>query len=290
MCRMGVADVVRALGGVASLEQLRPRGFGRAAILEARRAGLLMPVRRSWCAVPDADSRLVQAVRMRGQLTCISATAAMGIWTLDDGRLHVAVPANGSRLNPRAPHAPPAIGDPAVALHWRSRTSAPTMARQPLADVLLHVVECQPPDRALAVLDACLHDGRCSEPWLLRLLQASAKGRVLASQVDIGAGSGLESLARHRFRAAGVRVRTQVEMPGLGPRDLLLGDRLWVELDGREHHTSVREFARDRRIDRELQHRGGTILRFAAEDVTHHWDRTFATVMAFVRADRHRRR
>ncbi|WP_425843311.1 hypothetical protein [Agrococcus sp. TSP3-2-1] len=287
---MAIQDAVRALGGVASLAQLRARGFGRPAVLDARRAGTLVAVRRAWVAVPDADPRLVQAVRMRGQLTCISATSAMGIWTLEDGRLHVAVPGNGSRLNPRERGAPAAIDDPEVALHWRGRTRAPELARQPLADVLLHVVECQPTELALAVLDACLHERRCTLPWLRRLLEGSERGRLLASLLDAGAGSGLESIFRYRCRSIGLRVRTQVEVPGLGPRDFLLGDALWVELDGREHHTRVDDFPRDRRIDRELQLRGGTVLRFAYEDVIHEWPRTEATLLDVVRRDRHRRR
>ncbi|ROR64936.1 DUF559 domain-containing protein [Agrococcus jenensis] len=287
---MSIDGVVRSLGGVASLEQLRSRGFGRADVLDARRAGLLIAVRRAWCAVPDADAQLVQAVRMRGQLTCISATRAMGIWTLDDGRLHVAVPGNGSRLNPRVPGAPAATADPAVTLHWRGRTRAPQLARQPLGDILLHVVECQPPALALAVLDACLHERRCSVRWLVARLQASARGRALAPLLDAGAGSGLESIARHGFRAAGLAVRTQVDVPGLGPRDFLIGDRLWVEIDGRAFHTRVQDFPRDRRIDRELQRAGGTVLRFLPEDVLHHWPRTLETVLDFVRRDRHRRR
>lgn len=214
----------------------------------------------------------------------------MGIWTMDDGRLHVAVPGNGSRLNPRIRGGLPATRDPGVALHWRARTRAPQLARQPLGDVLLHVVECQSPPFALAVLDACLHERRCSARWLLELLQRSSRGRALAPLLDPGAGSGLESIARYGFRAAGIGVRTQVDVPGLGPRDILIGERLWVEIDGRAFHTRVADFPRDRRIDRELQRDGGVVLRFLPEDVLFHWDSTLATVLEFVRRDRHRRR
>ncbi|WP_306232604.1 hypothetical protein [Agrococcus beijingensis] len=156
--------------------------------------------------------------------------------------------------------------------------------------MLLHVVECQPPELALAVLDACVHDRRRTAEHLARLLSGTERGRLLATLLDGGAGSGLESIARYRFRSHGLRVRTQVDVPGLGPRDLLLGDRLWIEIDGREHHTRVADFPRDRRIDRELQRSGGISLRFAYEDIMHRWPRTIATVLDFVRRDRHRRR
>ncbi|WP_413318710.1 hypothetical protein AA0Z99_01265 [Agrococcus sp. 1P02AA] len=286
---MSIDELVRALGGVVSLDDLREHGIAREQVVEARMAGLLNSVRRAWVAVPDAAPELVQAVRMRGQLTCISATASMGLWTKADGKLHVAVPGNGSRLNPRVRGGLAAIDDPSVVLHWRGRTE-PGRAMQSLDDALLHVVECQPPALALAVLDASVRRERTTVSALRGLLGGSERGRLLRELVDPGAGSGLESIARYGFRAAGLRVETQVDLPGFGPRDFRIGERLWIELDGREHHTRVADFARDRRIDREVQRRDEIMLRFAYEDVMERWPDTLATVLEIVRDDRHRRR
>ncbi|QCR18642.1 hypothetical protein C1N71_03570 [Agrococcus sp. SGAir0287] len=287
---MDVEQTVGRLGGIASLEQLRARGFGRADVVEARRRGGLRKVRRGWCAVPDADADAVAAVRVRGQATCITAARALGLWTVDDGRLHVAVPGNGSRLNPRQEGAPPAHHDPTVVVHWRARTAAPTMARQPLRDVLVHVAECQPPDLALAVLDSAVRQGRCSLGWLRRVLSDSARGRELATVVDGSADAGGESIVRWRLRAARVRAIPQFRVEGLGRRDFLVGERLIVEIDGREHHALVEGFARDRWLDRELQLRGYDVLRFTYAEILHDWDRVLATIMRAVDADRHRDR
>lgn len=287
---MELEVTIERLGGIASLEQLRARGFDRADILAARHRGGVVKVRRGWCALRTADADAVAAVRIRGQATCITATRALGIWTHDDGRLHVAIPGNGSRLNPRLDGAPPAHLDSSVAVHWRARTAAPTMARQPLRDVLQHVVECQPPELALAVLDSAVHTGRCSLGWLRRAIGGTARGRELAPVVDQTADAGGESIMRWRLRAAKVRVIPQFRVEGLGRRDFLLGDRLIVEIDGREHHAMVEGFARDRWLDRELQLRGYDVLRFTYAEVLYDWDRVLATIMRMVDADRHRTR
>lgn len=287
---MDVEQALESLGGVASLEQMRARGLGRAEILEARRRGAVFKVRRGWCALRTADTHVVAAVRIRGQATCITATRALGLWTFDDGRLHVAVPGNGSRLNARSDEAPPAHLDDSVRVHWRVRTTAPTMARQPLRDVLQHVVECQPPELALAVLDSAVHEGRCSQEWLRRVLDDSVRGRLLVAEVDAGAGAGGESIVRWRLRQEGIRVRTQVWIDDLGPRDFVVGDRLVVEIDGREHHALVEGFARDRWLDRELQLRGYDVLRFTYAEVLHDWPRVLADIRRMVSADRHRTR
>lgn len=282
-----VESEVRRLGGVACLDRLRARGIGRADILQARRDGLVIKVRRGWCAVRDADARLVEAVRMRGQLTCISATAAMGIWTLEDERLHVACPGNGSRLNPRHDSAPPALDDPAVVVHWGRSTRARTLARQSLRDVVLHVVACQPPERALAVLDSLLQKGRCTRAWLESVLSESAQGSLLRPHVVDDAGSGLESMTRWGFIQEDIPFRTQVWIPGLGPRDFLVGERLLVEIDGREHHATVEGFERDRRLDREAQAIGYDLLRFTSVDVVHQWPRMLGTIHRYMAAGLH---
>lgn len=286
---MDVVSTISALGGLASLEQLRDRGFDRADVLDARRAGKAFRVRRGWYAVPGADERAIQAVRIRGQLTCVSAARALGLWAMDDGRLHVALPGNGGRLNPRVDGAPPAHLDPAVCVHWRA-TTVPGDARQPLRDILLHVVACQPPELALAVLDSAVREGRCTLTGLQRLLQVSERGRVLADHIDPGAGSGGESIFRWKMRSSGIRIESQFRVGRLGPRDFLVGDRLIVEIDGREHHAQVAGFTRDRRLDRELQAHGYDVIRFTSMEVTGEWDRVFNTVMRFVRCDRHRSR
>ncbi|GAA4384150.1 hypothetical protein GCM10023152_34630 [Agromyces bauzanensis] len=99
--------------------------------------------------------------------------------------------------------------------------------------------------------------------------------------------SGLETIARllvHRLR---VLVRTQVEMPGVRRVDLLVGDRLVIELDGRAFHSGE-DFERDRVQDLELMLRGYLVVRLSYRMVTDDWDRTHRAVRELVARGLHR--
>ena len=218
---------IAGLGGVAPLEQLRAAGWSLQGITAARRSGRIHHVRRGWYALPGADHRLVEAVRIRGQLTCISVAAMMALWVWDDRRLHVAVPGNGGRLNPRQRGGPAPVDDPGVVLHWRDRTAAPAMARQTLREVVQHVVECQPAPLALAVLDSALHQRRATERWMRGAIGHLPRGKVLADCLDAGAGAGGESILRWRLRAAGIAFETQVVVPGLYRADVGSARACW---------------------------------------------------------------
>ena len=163
------------------------------------------------------------------------------------------------------------------------------MARQTLREILLHVVECQPPHLALAVLDSAVHSGRASAGFVRSAVSETRRGAVLASCLDPGAGAGGESILRWHLRAAGIGFRTQVLIEGLYRSDFLIGRRLIVEVDGREHHGMLAGFERDRRLDRELQLRGYVILRFTYRELLDDPGRVIATILAVVRSDRHRR-
>lgn len=287
---MELEERIARLGGVASIEQLRAVGFDLSAVTAARRLGSVLHVRRGWYSVPGADSRLVEAVRIRGQLTCISAAAAMGLWVWDDRRLHVGVPGNGGRLNARRRGGPRPPDDPGVILHWRDRTAAPSLARQTLREVLEHVVECQPPALALAVLDSVLEQRRATRSWVEAAVGHLPRAAPLISALDPGSGAGGESILHWHLRAAGIAFETQVQIDGLYRADVRIGSSLLVEVDGREHHATVAGFERDRALDRALQARGYVVLRIAYRELLFEPERVMAVILAVVRAGRHRRR
>ncbi|UPU87515.1 endonuclease domain-containing protein [Demequina sp. TMPB413] len=54
---------------------------------------------------------------------------------------------------------------------------------------------------------------------------------------------------------------------GIGRVDLMVGDAVVVEVDGRHYHSDPIAFVADRRRDRALQELGFRVLRFAASEV-----------------------
>jgi very-short-patch-repair endonuclease len=78
-----------------------------------------------------------------------------------------------------------------------------------------------------------------------------------------------------------------VELPSIGRVDLVVGDRLIIELDGREHHSGGDAFALDRRRDAMAAAQGFRILRFSYAQVVHEWDSVEAAVLAVVQSGQH---
>ena len=98
--------------------------------------------------------------------------------------------------------------------------------------------------------------------------------------------SGLESVFIDGLRRIGLTVRQQVLIDGHRV-DVLVGDRLVVQLDGFAHHQAS-DRRRDIRADARLTLRGYTVLRFDFQQVYFDWDYVEATVLAAVAQGRHR--
>jgi very-short-patch-repair endonuclease len=81
-----------------------------------------------------------------------------------------------------------------------------------------------------------------------------------------------------------------VVIAGVGRVDLLIGERLVLELDGAEWHTGIDAIERDRRRDRELVARGYLVMRVTYRQLLERWDEVEAQILRLVRRDEHRRR
>jgi len=79
-----------------------------------------------------------------------------------------------------------------------------------------------------------------------------------------------------------IPIRQQIYVAGR-PVDLLIGERLVVQIDGYKHHSSSAQRTKDVALDAELVLRGYTVLRFTYAQVVHDWDfveRTIARAIA----------
>jgi very-short-patch-repair endonuclease len=155
-------------------------------------------------------------------------------------------------------------------------------------DALRQMIACCDLRASVVAVDSAINRGIASREVVMRLLERTARGRQVARHVDPKAESGLETLARLALRRLQLRVRTQVKIAGVGRVDLLIGDRLVLELDGEAWHDRPGDFEEDRRRDRALVVAGYLVLRASYRQVMDEWQVIERQIVTIVRSGRHR--
>jgi very-short-patch-repair endonuclease len=256
-------------GDIAHSAEVRAAGFSRQIMADAVAQGLLRRVRRSWLVGPAADELLVRAVAAGGRLSCVSAAARRGLWVPTHSALHIAVKPTASRV-PRE----------GIVAHW-SIGPAP-VGRYAVEDHLLNALllsaECLHRDLALTVWESAVRRGLVQTDVLARVDWRSLRARAVAEACSALSDSGLESIFFARVLTLGVSIRQQVWIDG-HPVDFLIGERLVVQLDGFEHHSSPAARRRDTDADARLVLLGYTVLRFDYQQVMFEWERVEAVLV-----------
>ena len=250
-------QILGAVGGVALTRVVVAKGAGESAIRSAVRSGAVVRLERGLLALPGADPELVAARHARALITCVSAAPRFQLWTLRPATGPHYWHSNGRRTNSCVSHRTPltqAGAQGAVAA---------------LPDVLLHALLCLPPLESLVMVESAYNRGDIDLTFLLRHLVGNrcGKARDVVAQVEHGADSLLETLARILFRDAGIATETQVWIDGIGRVDFLLEGFLIVEIDGLAFHLESRQFKKDRRRDNSAVVQGLPVLRFFYDDV-----------------------
>ncbi|MDF1478715.1 DUF559 domain-containing protein [Leifsonia sp. H3M29-4] len=273
---MDVAAHLRSTEPAARASALIRAGFTRAGLRSAVASGAVVQVRPGWLAIPDAPIEIVAAVRLGGRLGCVYLADHLGLWAPASDVLHVAVPQHAGRA---------LVGTPGVVLHWRSArwrdNPSPLESR---ADMVKQLATCLASEDAVATIDSALHAGAVS--WL-EVESALASVPSMLAEIDGAAESGGESLARCRLRRRGIPVRAQVRIGTLGRVDLLVGDRLVLEIDGRRWHTDPSSFERDRERDLELAILGYRVIRLSHLQVTLDWARAERGILQLIARREH---
>lgn len=245
-----------------------------------------MRIRHGYYARADARSDIVRAVRLGGRLTSYSALRALGVWCPPgDGRMHVAVSAHAHELRD------PDSGGPLVArddlvVHWKC---APAPRRRritgilPVAEAIAHLPSDLDGAQLVAVMDSAVRERVVSTAQLATGFGSSVRLRSALTRSDPAAESGAESVARIRLADAGIQTRLQVRF-GSYRVDLLVPDRVVVEVDGREFHDDRTRFERDRRRAAELTRLGLHVLHFSYSQVMYDWPRCLAAVRTAIAA------
>ncbi|WP_336716003.1 endonuclease domain-containing protein [Arthrobacter sp. USHLN218] len=266
------ADVVR-LGGTARYADLMRAGHSRLRIQAAVRSGAVQLVRRGLAGVADGAPEIRTALKVNGLITCISAAKELRLWTIKDAECLHLWSDHGGLPKSVATHRSALVGDRLPG------------AYVPVVDAVLHALRCRPPLEALVLAESAVRRGAVSQAELVRHLPGPRNGarRAVVHRIGKDADSPLEVIARELFRAAGLRVETQVEIRGLGRVDLLIEGRLIVELDGMDFHWTRDAFRKDRRRNNEGVLSGLPTLRYVYEDVVFRPQAVLAQVVSVLR-------
>jgi very-short-patch-repair endonuclease len=261
------------MADVISSRRLREAGLSTHAIARRVRDGSLIRLRRGMYARPGVADEVADAVRVGGKLTCVSALAFHGVWTMPHPDLHVLV-SSGVAVAPRVGHR----------LHWtHARLDLEHAVDSPTHAVAV-AVECLDLRAAVVAIDSALNRWLITRTELERILFATPRGRLLLPKIDGTAESGIETLARLALRRRRLRVRTQVPIARVGRVDILIGDRLVLEVDGREWHA---DFESDRARDRTLVALGYLVIRASYRQVMHDWPLIEAQITELTRRREH---
>ncbi len=274
---MDPVATVTAAGGLAPIAHLRSMGCSEYSLTVAVRAGLLNRVRNGWYTTLDAGSPRVVAVRSGGRLTGISALHDFGAWILDPPRsIHVAVPEHSS-AKPAGPH---------VSLHWEDPWDPPSRPGvAALTDSLVRLALDESLEVSVPCFDWALATNRLDQIDFERvLLRLPRVLHGIASLVDGRSQSILESVARVRLQRSGWRVRTQVGVGLFGAIDVVIEDRVALELDGRAFHEST--FESDRRKDLAITIEGRHPIRVSMSILREAWPDVEKAIAAALAARR----
>jgi very-short-patch-repair endonuclease len=258
-------DWLSARDGVARRDRILHAGFPVAVLRTFVRVGHARMIRRAWVALDVARADLVTAAEAGGRVSCVSLARARGWWMPDgvDANLHLhLLPGSGSA---RMPDDWPGV------LHW-TKPIVPS-GRELTAtveDALAQIAVCLPFDMALVLWESAARKESLAGEALRSVRWTSAVARELAEAVTGLSDSGLETLVVVPLRRWGVRVRQQVVLAGRRV-DVLVGDRLVLQIDGYEHHSSSAQRAKDIAHDAELRLRGYTVLRISYAQIVHDW-------------------
>jgi very-short-patch-repair endonuclease len=277
-----LAAWLSAKDGVAHRDELLRAGFTVARLRAFVRGGSARVIRRAWLALPDADAQLVTAAAAGGRISCTSLARRRKWWMPEavDSALHL-------HLSPKAGSA--RLGDDGNGtLHW-TKPLAPSPRHAlvtSIEDALAHIALCEPFDTAHVLWESASRVEQLAPEYLRSVPWVSVAARELAESVVGLADSGLETLVAAPLRRWGLRVRQQVKIAG-SLVDLLIGDRLVVQVDGYEFHSTSAQRTRDIALDGELRLRGYSVLRFSYAQVVHDWPGVERTIRRAVAARLH---
>lgn len=273
---------------MARTADLRALGVRERELTRAVRAGEVIRLRQGVYSLPDVPTTFRHATAHGGVPGCADAARMHGLWVLDGPGDHVWMGDAG------APHGPCTVltttGEPPTCrMHWDEGVAV-IGELPPVHNVLLQMSQCGSEEDFFAAYESALRLAKISPAgiaWLWRHLPVRMRWLLDIARSD--ADSGLESLVRLRLHRLGISVRTQISIRGVGEVDILIGDRLLIECDGRENHEREQQRHKDLLRDAAAAALGYETLRFDYALIVHDWPRVEAAIVAKIEAGAHLR-
>lgn len=265
--------VLGTLGGVARGTTLQSHGISRPRLARAVRDGDVERLRPGVFGTTAVHAEVRSATQHGGALTCAIALRKHGIWVLnDDARPHVWVGRRGRRFE----HS----GCRCTSHYFRG---AVPLGIVDIETALVQLYQCEGDESFFASLESALNLRKVGRAAVLRIRQAlPASARWLVDLARHDAQSGLESLMYLRLHILGILLASQVVIPGVGRVDFVIGDRLIVEVDGKENHAGSERRHADLVRDATASRLGYETLRFTYAQVIHDWPAVQAAILGAV--------
>lgn len=268
-----LSEVIAHRGGAVRTRTLLRCGATATDVRRAVRTGAIVRLREGVLALPDAPEVVRAAASHGGEVACVSALRARGVWILEGAvpdSLHVWVGVAGRRHTHER-----------CACVTHNDPGGAAFGFVSVAMALVQTARCQGAECFFAAFESA---------WRLGLLTSQMRADVRAGLparmrwlVDIArpdADSGLESLLRLRLHRLGIPLQTQVWISEMGGRvDFLLDGILILETDGRENHEGPSRRHRDLMRDARAAAAGYETLRFDYAMVIHNWPVVEAAIL-----------
>ena len=228
---------IRRAGLFLRRRDLLHAGYADGQIRVALAAHRIFRVRQGWYSIPDAPEAAVQAVRVGGRLTSVSALESYGLPVPRRTRVHVAVRRTASRLRKTDDRHLRLEKSDRVRVHWVDTPAVSgSVWRVSIREALVQVLIEEPRDIAVACASAVMRRLSWSEAEMDAVFERAPKEaqpwRSLISRLDDSHG---ETFLRLWFIDAGIAFTQQVTVAGTGRWDFQVGPHTYVEVDGGQH-------------------------------------------------------